>query len=141
MIWRSRSLSARSASSIALSMPGSSGRASVVVVTKTIESYSTTTCDPFDGSRSAFRSACRGRHRRSPRLMDPAPIEPFQECLKLGGAQPHHPVVYRRPPELAVLEPLGDEHHTTPVPEDQLHSISPFRAEDVNHARERIGAH
>src|ERR1700686_4078541 len=39
MIWRSRSLSARSASSIALSMSGSSGRASTAVVMKPSESY------------------------------------------------------------------------------------------------------
>src|SRR5271170_2325883 len=141
MIWRSRSLSARSASSIALSMPGSSGRASVVVITKTIESYSTTTCDPFDGSHDVFRSACCGRYSRPPRLMDPAPIEPLQQCLKLRRAEPHHAVVYRRPPELAVLKPLGDEHHATPVPEDQLYPVSPFRAEHVNHPGERIDAH
>ena len=73
--------------------------------------------------------------------MHPAPIEPFQERLKLGGAQPHHPVMYRRPTELSILEPLGDQHHTAAVPEDQLHPVSPLRAEDVDHARERIGVH
>src|ERR1700761_5735534 len=115
MIWRSRSLSARSARSIALSMPGSSGRASAVVVTRTIESYPTITCDLFGGSRAAFRSACRGWHSSPPRLMHPAPIEPFQERLKLGGAEPHHAVTDPRPPELPILEPLGDQHHAAAI--------------------------
>jgi hypothetical protein len=34
--------------------------------------------------------------------VNPPPIEPFQERLKLGGAQPHHAIPYRRPSELTL---------------------------------------
>ena len=59
MIWRSRSLSSRSAISIALSRSGSSGRASAGVLTKRSESQPSATCDGF-GAGASFYSARRG---------------------------------------------------------------------------------
>src|SRR5437773_5504817 len=109
MIWRSRLLSARSASSIALSMSGSLGRASVVAAMKPIESYPPISCDDFDRAwTSFFHSACRGRHDRPPRLVDTPPIESLQQGLQLGRTEPHHPVADRRPAELAVFQALRD---------------------------------
>src|SRR5438132_609982 len=111
MIRRSRSLSARSASSIALSRSGSSGRISAAVVTKPIESYPPISCDDFRQELDELvHSTRRGRHDGPPRLMDTPPIEPLQQGLQLGRTEPHHPVAYRRPAELAVFQALSDEH-------------------------------
>src|SRR5438132_93608 len=64
-----------------------------------------------------------------------------QQGLQLSRTEPHHPVAYRRPAELAVFQALRDEHDAGAVPEDQLYPVSPLRAEHVDHAGERIGAH
>src|SRR6266699_4468271 len=142
MIRRSRSLSARSASSIALSRSGSSGRISAAVITKPIESYPPISCDDFGRAwDELFHSTRRGRYDGPPRLMDTPPIEPLQQGLQLGRTEPHHPVAYRRPAELAVFQALRDEHDASAVPEDQLYPVGPLRAEHVDHAGERIGAH
>src|SRR5712691_4143996 len=141
MIRRSRSLSARSASSIALSRSGSSGRISAAVVTKPIESYPPISCDDFRQELDELvHSTRRGRHDGPPRLMDTPPIEPLQQGLQLGRTEPHHPVAYRRPAELAVFQALSDQHDAGAVPEDQLYPVSTLRAEHVDHAGERIGA-
>src|SRR5260370_29262243 len=125
MIRRSRSLSARSASSIALSRSGSSGRISAAVVTKPIESNPPISCDDFDRAwTSFFHSTRRGRHDRPPRLMNTPPIEPLQQGLQLGCTEPHHPVAYRRPAQLAVFQALRDEHDAGAVPEDQLYPVA-----------------
>src|SRR2546430_12652816 len=73
--------------------------------------------------------------------MDTRPIEPLQQGLQLGRTEPHHPVAYRRPAELAVVQALRDENDAGAVPEDQLYPVGPLRAEHVDHAGERIGAH
>jgi len=41
----------------------------------------------------------------------------------LGGREPHNTVTDRRPAERAFLQPLGDEHKTGAVPQQQLHAI------------------
>jgi hypothetical protein len=57
-----------------------------------------------------------------------------------AGAQSHHPIAHFRPAELATFQPLGDKHHTTAIPEDQLDPIGSLRSEHINDAREGIGA-
>ena len=76
----------------------------------------------FDAGRHRLlRSARRGRHRCPPRLMHPPPIQTLEQRLQLRRAQPHHPVVYRRPTEMAIFQALSDKHDAAAVPEDQLH--------------------
>src|SRR5712691_3975596 len=123
-------------------MSGSSGRASMVVVMKPIESYPPISCDDFrQGLDELFFSTRRGRHDRPPWLMDSPPIEPLQQGLQLARTEPHHPVAYRWPAELAVFQALSDQHDAGAVPEDQFYPVSPLRAEHIDHAGERIGAH
>src|SRR5262245_4465954 len=44
----------------------------------------------------------------------------------------------RRPAEGAVLEPLPEQHQPGPIPGQNLQTISPLRAEDVDRPRKRI---
>jgi hypothetical protein len=60
MIWRSRSLSARSAKSIALSRPGSSGSVSAGVVTRRSESRFATSCERQECPRLSSQPPARG---------------------------------------------------------------------------------
>src|SRR5215210_5981154 len=141
MIWRSRSLSARSSRSIALSVPGSSGRAGAGAVTNRLDQM----CEPLTitltHADEPFCSAWNGGHRDLPRRVHPLPIQPFQQGGELGCGQPHDPVLELRPAELALFQPLGDENHARTIPEDQLDPVSSFGPEHVNRARERVGAH
>src|SRR5215210_4481373 len=141
MIWRSRSLSARSSRSIALSVPGSSGRAGAGAVTNRLDQM----CEPLTitltHADELFCSAWNGGHRDLPRRVHPLPIQPFQQGGELGCGQPHDPVLELRPAELALFQPLGDENHARSIPEDQLDPVSAFGPEHVNRARERVGAH
>src|SRR2546428_596560 len=139
MIRRSRSLSARSASSIALSRSGSSGRISAAVVTKPIESYPPISCDDFRQALDELvHSTRRGRHDGPPRLMDTPPIEPLQQGLQLGRTEPHHPVAYRRPAELAVFQALSDQHDAGAVPEDQLYPVRDRKSTRLNSSHDQI---
>src|SRR5579864_7892240 len=110
MIWRNRSLSARSASSIALSWSGSSGRAALGVVTKRWNHNHQELATVFMRSRSVFRSAWRRRYDGPFRLMDAPPIEAFEQRRELRCAQPHHAILDLRPAELTALQPLRDQH-------------------------------
>src|SRR5215216_2193978 len=138
MIWRSRSLSARSANTMALSRPGSSGSICGVALTNRIESDPRATCDLFDGLRPSAR---RSRHDGPPRLVHAPPIEPFEQSGELRRAQPQNAVLHLRPAELAILEALGEQAHARAVPEDELHPVSALGPEHVDGARERVSPH
>src|SRR3954452_15063662 len=141
MIWRSRSLSARSSKSIALSVPGSSERTGAGAVTNRLDQIRQPLPITLAHAGAPFCSAWNGRHRDLPRRVHPLPIEPFEQGGELGCGQPHDPVLDLGPTELALFEPLGDENHARAVPEHQLHPVSSFGPEHVNRARERVGAH
>src|SRR3954451_4387451 len=141
MIWRSRSLSARSSKSIALSVPGSSGRAGAGAVTNRLDHALQALAIVLLNCTTLFCSARHSRHRDLPRRVHPLPIEPFEQDGELGCREPHHPVLDLGPAELALFQPLGDENDARAVPEDQLDPVSSFGPEHVNRARERVGAH
>src|SRR4029077_3315711 len=50
----------------------------------------------------------------------------------------HHTVAHLRPHKLAALQPLVHQHHSRPVPDQNLHTISSFRAEHKGRPTERI---
>src|SRR3954452_6551345 len=141
MIWRSRSLSARSSKSIALSVPGSSERTGAGAVTNRLDQIRQPLPITLAHAGAPFCSAWNGRHRDLPRRVHPLPIEPFEQGGELGCGQPHDPVLDLGPTELALFEPLGDENHARAVPEHQLDPVSSFGPEHVDRARERIRAH
>src|SRR3954468_13108076 len=141
MIWRNRSLSARSSKSIALSVPGSSERTGAGAVTNRLDQIRQPLTITLAHAGEPFCSAWNGRHRDLPRRVHPLPIEPFEQGGELGCGQPHDPVLDLGPTELALFEPLGDENHARAVPEHQLDPVSAFGPEHVNRARERVGAH
>src|SRR3954466_13157850 len=141
MIWRSRSLSARSSRSIALSMLGSSGRAGAGAITNRLDQSCQALTITLARTDELFYSAWNGWHRDLPRRVHPLPIEPFEQDGEFGCGQPHHPVPDLGPAELALFQPLGDENYARAVPEDQLDPVSSFGPEHVNRARERVGAH
>src|SRR3954468_3580547 len=141
MIWRSRSLSARSSKSIALSRPGSSGSPEAGEVTYRLDHALQALAIVLLNCTTLFCSARHSRHRDLPRRVHPLPIQPFEQGGELGCGQPHGPVLDLRPAELTLLQPLGHENHARAVPEDKLDPVSAFGPEHVNRARERVGAH
>src|SRR5215207_10421251 len=141
MIWRSRSLSARSSKSIVFSRPGSSGRAGAGTITNRLDRSCQTLTTSLTHADELFCSAWNSRHRNLPRRVHPFPIEPFEQDGEFGCGQPHHPVPDLGPAELALFQPLGDENHARAIPEDKLDPVSSFGPEHVNGARERVGAH
>src|SRR3954465_11200674 len=141
MIWRSRSLSARSSKSIALSVPGSSGRAGAGAVTNRLDHALQALAIVLLNCTTLFCLARHSRHRDLPRRVHPLPIEPFEQDGELGCREPHHPVLDLGPTELALFEPLGDKNDARAVPEDKLDPVSSFGPEHVNRARERVRAH
>src|SRR3982750_1219004 len=141
MIWRSRSLSARSSKSIALSRPGSSGSPEAEEVTNRLDQSCQTLTITLRTWMSFFCSAWNSRRRDLPRRVHPFPIEPFEQGGEFGCGQPHGPVLDLGPAELALFQPLGDENHARAIPEDQLDPVGSFGPEHVNCARERVGAH
>ena len=101
----------------------------------------------FDANApQTFGSARRRRHCRPPWLVNPAPIQPFEQCLKLGCAEPHDAVVDGRPAKLPVFQSLSDEHDAGAIPEEQLHPVGALRAEHVgahrfaHQRRQSVGA-
>src|SRR3954471_5756522 len=110
MIWRSRSLSARSSKSIALSVPGSSGRAGAGAVTNRLDHALQALAIVLLNCATLFCSARHSGHRDLPRRVHPLPIEPFEQDGELGCREPHHPVLDLGPAELALFQPLGDEN-------------------------------
>src|SRR3954466_15995176 len=141
MIWRSRSLSARSSRSIALSMLGSSGRAGAGAITNRLDQSCQALTITLARTDELFYSAWNGWHRDLPRRVHPLPIEPFEQDGEFGCGQPHDPVLDLGPAELALFQPLGDENDARAVPEDQLDPVSSFGPEHIDRARERVGAH
>src|SRR5215212_4888114 len=141
MIWRSRSLSARSSKSIALSRPGSSGRAGAGAVTNRLDHALQALAIVLLNCTTLFCSARHSGHRDLPRRVHPLPIQPFEQDGELGCGQPHHPVLDLGPAELALFQPLGDENYARAVPEHQLDPVSSFGPEHIDRARERVGAH
>src|SRR3954465_9005174 len=127
MIWPSRSLSALSSKSIALSRPGSSGSPEAEEVTYRLDQSCQALTITLTHVDELFCSACNSRHRDLPRRVHPLPIEPFEQGGELGCGQPHHPVLDLRPAELALLQPLGDEDHARAVPEDKLDPVRRLR--------------
>src|SRR3954447_8890571 len=124
MIWRSRSLSARSSKSIALSVPGSSGRAGAGAVTNRLDHALQALAIVLLNGTTLFCSARHSGHRDLPRRVHPLPIEPFAQGGELGCGQPHDPVLDLGPAELTLLQPLGHENHARAVPEDKLDPVS-----------------
>src|SRR3954465_5400900 len=141
MIWRSRSLSARSSKSIALSRPGSSGSPEAGEVTNRLDHICQALTITLAHVDALFCSAWNSRHRNLPRRVHPFPIQPFEQGGEFGCGQPHDPVLDLGPAELALFQPLGDENHARAIPEDQLDPVTSFGPEHVNCARERVGAH
>src|SRR3954469_15353019 len=124
MIWRSRSLSARSSSSIALSVLGSSERAGAGAVTNRLDYALQALAIALLNCTTLFCSARHSGHRDLPRRVPPLPIEPFEQGGELGCGQPHGPVLDLGPAELALFQPLGDENYARAVPEDKLDPVS-----------------
>src|SRR3954449_5903657 len=127
MIWRRRSLSARSSKSIALSVPGSSGRTGAGAVTNRLDQIRQPLTTDWAHAGEPFCSAWNGRHRDLPRRVHPLPIEPFEQGGELGCGEPHDPVLDLRPAELTLLQPRGHENHARAVPEDKLDPVSRLR--------------
>src|SRR4051795_5389796 len=124
MIWRSRSLSARSSKSIVFSRPGSSGRAGAGAVTNRLDHALQALAIVLLNCTTLFCSARHSRHRDLPRRVHPLPIQPFEQGGELGCREPHGPVLDLRPAELTLLQPLGHENHARAVPEDKLDPVS-----------------
>src|SRR3954470_9581244 len=141
MIWRSRSLSARSSKSIVFSRPGSSGRAGAGVVTNRLDHALQALAIVLLNCTTLFCSARHSGHRDLPRRVHPLPIEPFEQDGEFGCREPHDPVLDLGPAELALFQSLGDENYARAVPEDQLDPVSSFGPEHIDRARERVGAH
>src|SRR3954464_16049474 len=141
MIWRSRSLSARSSKSIVFSRPGSSGRAGAGAVTNRLDHTLQALAIILLNCTTLFCSARHSGHRDLPRRVHPLPIQPFEQGGEFGCGQPHHPVLDLGPAELALFQPLGDENYAHAVPEDQLDPVSSFGPEHIDRARERVSAH
>src|SRR4051794_11681060 len=127
MIWRSRSLSARSSKSIVFSRPGSSGRAGAGAVTNRLDHAVQALAIVLLNCTTLFCSARHSGHRDLPRRVHPLPIEPFEQGGEFGCREPHHPVLELGPAELALFQPLGDENYARAVPEDQLDPVSRLR--------------
>src|SRR3954470_9274608 len=123
MIWRSRSLSARSSSSIALSVLGSSGRAGASEVTSRLDHALQALATALLNCTTLYCSARHSRHRDLPRRVHPFPIEPFEQGGEFGCGQPHHPVLELGPAELALFQPLGHENHPLAAEPLQRRSI------------------
>src|SRR3954452_1109248 len=141
MIWRSRSLSARSSKSIALSRPGSSGSPEAEEVTYRLDQSCQARTITLTHADELFCSAWDSRHRDLPRRVHPLPIEPFEQGGELGCGEPHDPVLDLGPAELALFQPLGHENHARAIPEHELDPVSALGPEYVNRARERVGGH
>src|SRR3954468_22576382 len=141
MIWRSRSLSARSSKSIALSRPGSSGSPEAGEVTYRLDHALQALAIVLLNCTTLFCSAWHSGHRDLPRRVHPLPIQPFEQGGELGCGQPHGPVLDLRPAELALFQPLGDENDARAIPEHEFDPVGAFGPEHVNGARERVGAH
>src|SRR3954449_10387105 len=141
MIWRSRSLSARSSKTIVFSRPGSSGRAGAGAVTNGLNHTAQALAIVLLNCTTLFCSARHSGHRDLPRRVHPLPIEPFEQDGEFGCREPHDPVLDLGPAELALFQSLGDENDARAVPEDQLDPVSSFGPEHIDRARERVGAH
>src|SRR4051794_19025409 len=89
MIWRSRSLSARSSKSIALSVPGSSERAGAGAVTNRLDHALQALATALLNCTTLFCSARHSGHRDLPRRVHPLPIEPFEQDGEFGCREPH----------------------------------------------------
>src|SRR3954464_7623641 len=127
MIWRSRSLSARSSKSIVFSRPGSSGRAGAGAVTNRLDHALQALAIVLLNCTTLFCSARHSGHRDLPRRVHPLPIEPFEQDGEFGCREPHDPVLDLGPAELALFQSLGDENDARAVPEDQLDPVSRLR--------------
>src|SRR3954453_9223662 len=102
MIWRSRSLSARSSKSIALSRPGSSGSPEAEEVTNRLDQSCQALPITLTHVDELFCSAWNSRHRDLPRRVHPLPIQPFAQGGELGCREPHHPVLTGVPHDFGV---------------------------------------
>src|SRR5438034_4797862 len=115
---------ARSAISRACSACTSFGRESGVVITLRSESHRSARVAPQIVSESLCRWIKAWLRRLHSHRAHPRPIETFEQRRELGGREPHNTVTDRRPAERAFLQPLGDEHKTGAVPQQQLHAIA-----------------
>src|SRR3984957_4023780 len=142
MIWRSRSFWTSSAISIAFSVLGSSGTASMIGGMLRIRSHSPAQRDArIAGDSLCRRSAGGGRCENFLRFMHAGPIETFDQRGQLRRRQSNDAILDLRPAELAILEPLGEQANARSIPENQLHPIRSLGPENVDSARERIRPH
>src|SRR3984957_6421982 len=88
---------------------------------------------------SIDRRSLHGLRPRHSSCVHAAPIEAFEKRAQLRRRQTHHPVLYARPVELAVLQTLAQQAKARPIPEHELHPVGAFRAEAVDRAREWVG--
>src|SRR3954452_5873285 len=105
MIWRSRSLSARSSKSIVFSRLGSSGSPEAGEVTNRLDQMCQILTITLAHADELFCSARHGGHGHLTGLVNAAPIQPFEQGGELGCGEPHHPVLDLGPAELALLQP------------------------------------
>src|SRR3954467_9138407 len=103
MIWRSRSLSARSSKSIALSVPGSSGRAGAGVATNRLDHALQALAIVLLNCTTLFSSARHSGHRDLPAPVHPLPTQRFEQDGEFGCGQPRRPVPDLGPAELALF--------------------------------------
>ena len=82
---------------------------------------------PINVHRRVNQPQRSSRHRRSPPLFRRAPVDAVdqQRQLRRGQRQRLARLDVRRPQEDAVLEPLGEEAESGPVPEYDLDQVGP----------------
>src|SRR5213595_910062 len=114
---------ARSAISRACSACTSFGRESGVVITLRSESHRSARVAPQIVSESLCRWIKAWPAALAPAPRAPASNRDLRAAPRVGGREPHNTVTDRRPAERAFLQPLGDEHKTGAVPQQQLHAI------------------
>src|ERR1700730_8865662 len=67
-----------------------------------------------------------------------APIQSLEQGREHGRRYPHHAIAHLGPYELATFQPLVHQHQSSPVPDQNLHTVSPFRAEHKGRPTEWI---
>src|SRR6202046_3512948 len=140
MICSSRSARARSASSIAFNVPGSSGRVSTFMARLDHGAPCVASVRLNLIHSAAGQLGCAGATvsrvawtRRQSRPSNNADNCAAVRCMMMSCTF--------GPRERAILKPFGEQADASAIPEDQLHPIRALGAEHIDGARERIGLH
>src|SRR5262249_7722683 len=90
----------------------------------------------FD-ARFCASSACK---RRLPGALRRAPVDAFNQHRELRRCECHRAarLAQRRPNEAAVLQPLGEQTESVPIPEQDLHRVRLLASEGEQMTRERV---